>query len=281
LRRAWLFLLPAMAIMGFNAFLPFFYDIYLSLHRYYLITPNVIYLGLTNFTLMVNDETFVSALQRGVLFAFFALAIELPIGFGLGLFLSREFRGRGVLRTILCIPLAIPPIGIGILWLLLTNELGGPIPYIFKHLLKFDFNMTYPAQAYGVTLAMEVWHWTPFVALIMTAAIATIPRELLEAASVDGAPFRVVVTKVVLPIVRFPLLVAILIRLMDNLRIYDEVWMLTGGGPGRTTEFLSLYVVRTLTAAYNIGYGAALSLFFIYLVILLTWLLLQVVQRSE
>lgn len=267
--------------MAFNAFFPFFYDIYLALNRYFLLTPKVTFVGLYNFRKMVNDPSFIDSLIRGSLFAFLALATEIPLGLALGLFLSREFKGQGVLRTILCIPLAIPPIAIGILWLLLTSDLGGPIPYIMNNFLHFNFDMTDPPQAFTVTLLMDVWHWTPFIALVLTAGIATIPREIFEAASVDGASRGTIIKSIVLPMLRYPLLVILLIRLMDILRIYDEVWMLTGGGPGRTTEFLSLYLVRTLTAEYNMGYGAALSLFFIYLIIVLTWIFLQVLQRGE
>jgi multiple sugar transport system permease protein len=281
LKRTWLFIVPALVIMAFNALFPFFYDIYLSLNKYFLLTPQITFVGIYNFRKMVNDPSFISSLLRGSLFAFLTLAIEIPLGLALALFLSREFKGRGILRTIFCIPLAIPPISIGILWLLLTSEFGGPLPYIFRSFLHLNFDMTVPLHAFITTIIMDVWHWTPFVALVLTAGVATIPREIFEAASVDGASFKAAVRNIVLPMLRFPLLVVLLIRLMDLLRIYDEVWMLTGGGPARTTEFLSLYIVRTLTAEYNMGYGAALSLFFIYLIIVLTWVFLQILQRGE
>jgi len=273
----WLLFLPAFIIVGFNSFVPVIYAAYLSTLRFYMTGQEAKFLGYDNYMTLVNDPTVWDSLLKGAAFVAAVLLIEIPLGLAIALVIYREsFRNR-VLRTILSAPLLIPPLTVGATWLLLARPDIGPIPHLFNQFgIVYDIG-AYPLQAFFTVVAMDVWHWTSFVVLVFVAARASLPPEPYESAMVDGASSWHIFRYITLPGMRYAVLIVILIRMIDSLKIFDEVWTLTSEGPGRITNFMSIYIVKTTLSQLNMGYGATLSLFFLYIIIILTFITLKAI----
>jgi multiple sugar transport system permease protein len=275
----YLLILPAFIIVGFNAFVPLFYALYLSTLKYYLGIGEAQFIGYDNFRKIVFDWTLFNSFVRGLAFSGLSLAIELVLGLGIALLLQQETRTARLIRTVLAVPLLIPPMTVGCMWLLLVRPDIGPIPRLLANTgIVYDIGAN-PLQAFVTTVIMDVWHWTPFVVLVLIAALLTLPLEPYESAKVDGASAWRIFRYITLPGLRYPLLVVGLIRLMDTLKIFDEVWILISEGPGKATNFFSIYIVKTALSELNMGYGATLSLFFLYVVILLSWAVMLFVSE--
>ena len=177
-------------------------------------------------------------------------------------------------RQIYVLPLIIAPIAVGATWRLLTIPGFGPIPYFLDKWFDIDFRLaTYANQAFMTVIFMDVWHWTPFVTLTLLAGLTAIPKEPMEQAEVDGANRWQVFLYLTIPMMMPVLLTVLFIRLMDALRIVDEVFMLTSGGPGTATQFIGIFIYRVVVPKTDYGYGSAMSLLVLYLTIVLCWLL--------
>ena len=280
--KGWGLLSPTLFVLILVGVLPFLYVVYMSFLKYSIFAKpgqNLTFAGLDNFRKLVFDVDLMSALGRGIVFTVSTCALELVLGLGLAILLTYNFWGKGIFRTILTLPLAVAPITIGSIWVLLTNLDMGPIPYYFKK-LGFDYNIgEYGGQAFWTTVAMDVWHWTPFVALTLLAGLTTFPKEPFESAQVDGATKLQVFRYLTLPMLTPVIVTTLFIRIMDTIRIFDEVWMLTSGGPGTATRYASIHVARMTIRQKNYGYGSSMSLFLLYLTIMICWLLLNIVQK--
>jgi len=275
----WLLFLPAFIIVGFNSFIPTFYAAYLATQKYTLGVPSI-FIGYDNFFHLMFDPIFWDSLLKGFAFVFACLVIEIPLGLALALALHKDTRVNRVIRTILSTPLLIPPLVVGSIWLLMVRPDIGPIPYILRKLFNLNYDIgTSPFQAFFTTVLMDVWHWTPFVFLVLVAARASIPPEPYESAMVDGASSWDIFRYITLPGMKYGIMIAFLIRMMDALKIFDEVWVLTAEGPKKATNYLSIYIVKTALSELNMGYCAAMALFFLYIVIIITFITLKVMAR--
>ena len=186
----------------------------------------------------------------------------------------RDFPLKGFFRTIHTLPLMVAPIAVGATWRLLTVPGLGPLPYYLDQWFGIDFRIgSFPDQAFLTTVVMDVWHWTPLVTLTLLAALSSMPKEPFEQAQIDGANRFQVFWHITLPLLRPAILATVFIRMMDALRTVDEVWMLTGGGPGAATRYIGLYIWRVVFPKTDYGYGSAMSLLTLYLTIVMCWLL--------
>jgi len=173
----------------------------------------------------------------------------------------------------------IAPIAIGATWRLLTIPGFGPIPYYLSKWFGIDYNIgRFASHASLTVVLMDIWHWTPFVTLCLLAGLTSLPKEPLEQALVDGANrwqvFRYITLPAIMPIV----LTTFFIRVMDALRVVDEIWMLTGGGPGDTTRYIGLHIWRIVFPKTDYGYGSAMSLLTLYFTIVLCWLVFTAIM---
>ena len=277
--KAWGLLAPTLVILFFVGLAPFFYVIYLSLFQYNIWSARgMVFAGVNNFRKLVFDSDFMHSLGIGLIFVVTTCAVEMSLGLIIALFLTNRFVGKGIVRTILALPLAIAPITIGSIWVLLTNPDIGPLPYVLRK-LGVDYNIGVNAnQAFLTTIFMDVWHWTPFVTLTLLAGLTSFPKEPFEAARVDGANRWQILRYVTLPLLTPVILTVLFIRIMDTFRIFDEVWMLTSGGPGTATRFVSIEVVRRVLVSTDYGYGSSMSVFLLYLTIVVCWLLFQMIS---
>ena len=186
----------------------------------------------------------------------------------------RDFPGKTVFRTIHTLPLIVAPIVVGSVWRLMTTPSIGVIPHLLDSWFGYDMNIGRDATtAFLVTVIMDVWHWTPLVTLTLIAALVSLPSAPFEQAQIDGANRRQTFWYITLPMIAPAILATTFIRLMDALRTVDEVWMLTGGGPGAATRYVGLHIWRVVFPKTDYGYGSAISVIVLYLTIVICWLL--------
>lgn len=280
--KGWGFLSPTLVVLGFVGIFPFVYVLYLSLFYYNIFSlRGIVYVGIDNFIKLMNDPKFMSALSKSLLFVMVTVGVEITLGLAIALILSTKFVGRGVLRTIITLPLAMSPVAIGSMWIIITRPAIGPVSYWLGRLgISYDISES-ALQAFFTTVMMDVWHWTPFVILVFLAGLTSLPREPMEAARVDGAGPWQIFRHVMFPLLRPILVIIVFIRVMDTFRIYDEVWALTSGGPGTATKYVSIYLVRLVLSQQEYGYGASMSVFLLYLTIVMCWLLLKLITSVK
>ena len=189
--------------------------------------------------------------------------------------MMREFPLKGFFRTIHTLPLMVAPIAVGATWRLLTVPGLGRCRYYldswFGHRIP-DRHLRRIRRS-SPPCVMDIWHWTPLITLTLLAGLSALPKEPFEQAQIDGANRWQIFWHITLPMLRPVILTTVFIRLMDALRTVDEVWMLTGGGPGAATRYVGLYIWRVVFPKTDYGYGSAMSLLTLYLTIVICWLL--------
>jgi multiple sugar transport system permease protein len=256
-RAAYLLVLPAVLFLAVIALYPTLAAVWLSLHRMIVVFHEQRFIGFDNYLFMLRDARFGNALANTVYFTAIAVATELVLGMGLALLLAARTRGRGLLRASILIPWAIPTVIAAKLWawllnpdygLLVVTMPGEPINWLGT-----------PGHAMHAAILVDVWKTTPFVAFLLLAGLVTIPRELYDAAQVDGASPLQTFVRVTLPLMRPTIAVTLIFRTLDAFRVFDAVYVLTDGGPANTTETLSVYAYKMLMRAGDFGYGSALS----------------------
>ena len=214
-----------------------------------------------NLALLRADAVIPAAVWNTVVFVVVAVIVEMVLGLALALLVAGVTRGKGLLRTVMILPILVPPVAIGSMWKLLYNYDFG----VFNQALV-AVGLP-PANWLGSTslalwsvILVDVWHWVPFVFLILFAAVEALPVDVLEAARVDGATRRQLLFRVMLPLLRPAIVVALLFRTILAFKVFDEVYLLTSGGPGTSTELVSLYLYKVFFEQNQLGYGALLSL---------------------
>jgi multiple sugar transport system permease protein len=214
-----------------------------------------------NVDLLRADDVIPNAVRNTLVFVVAAVAIEMVLGLALALLVAGVTRGKGLIRTVMILPILVPPVAIGSMWKLLYNYDFG----IFNAALVW-LGLP-PANWLGSTslalwsvIAVDVWHWVPFVFLILFAAVEALPVDVLEAARVDGATRGQVLRRVTLPLLKPAIVVALLFRTILAFKVFDEVYLLTSGGPGTSTELVTLHLYKVFFEQNQLGYGALLSL---------------------
>jgi multiple sugar transport system permease protein len=214
-----------------------------------------------NFQDLLDDDIFRTALWNTLVFALVAVVAEIVLGLGLAILVASMTRLKGIIRTILIIPILMPPVAIGSMWKLMYSLDFGVLNQI---VMSFGLQ---PVNWLGSTslalfsiIIVDVWHWTPFVFLILFAAVEGLPKEVIEAARIDGARNRELIFKIIIPLMRPALAVAALFRIILAFKVFDEVFLLTSGGPGTSTEVVSLHLYKVFFQQNQMGYGALLSL---------------------
>lgn len=270
----YLMLAPTVLILLGLTIFPSVYMFYAAVHK---ISPNPDlpweFVGAGNFARLLSDAQFHVALWNTIIFTVVSVATEFLLGLGLALLLDKFIRRLTFLKTVLMIPMMLPPIAVAITWKLIYEPQFGVLNEIM-------FRLGLPLQAWAgdVNLAMfsiivaDVWQWTPFIFLLMLAGLASLPVEPYEAAALDGASSWQQFRDLTLPFLKPVIAIALLLRVMDALRLFDLVFILTGGGPADRTKVLSLYIYQVAYRFADPGYAAAMSLFVLFVTIILsTW----------
>lgn len=275
--RPSLFVMPAALFVAAVTLYPICYVLYLSLHRRSLIADISRFVGLENFNRLWIDERFWNALFNTVYFTGVSVAIELVLGLAIATLLHRTFKGKGLMRAIILIPWAIPTVVAAKMWEWMYNADFG----VFNYLLGIQVNwLGSPTWALNAAIFLDVWKTTPFVALLLLAGLHTIPRDLYQAARIDGASGWLVFRRITLPLLRPLILVVLIFRTIDAFRVFDTIYVLTGGGPANSTESLSIYAYKVLFQTLQFGYGSTIAVTVFLIVGLITVFYVRLLRRE-
>ncbi len=284
-RAGYLLLIPGVVTLLFLVIYPMVRSIWVSLHTWYLAKPQQFpFIGLRNYSqLLFEDQVFKIALRNTLLIVIIVVPLEFFLGLLIATLLNREdIKGRKVFRAIMVLPLAIMPIVVGVLWKFMLHPRYGIVNYGLSFLGVEPIQwVADPRFALASVMMVDVWEWTPFMVLVLYAGLISIPKEPVEAASIDGASEWQLFVHISLPLVLPIVVVAVLIRIMDIIKMFDIVYVLTRGGPGDSTELLSLYDFRIGLNYFYMGKAAALSWIIVILVTILAQIFLRVVRVEK
>jgi multiple sugar transport system permease protein len=261
--RAYLLNAPAMIVIGLLVAYPIGYSFWLSLHRYNLKLPALErFVWFQNYFSLVSDPVFLSSLRVTVAFVVVVLGMTVILGTALALVLNETFLGRGVLRSLVLLPWAMPGVVNGLMWRTIFDAKTGALNGLLLQLGLIDSYqawLTSPTGAFLITAFAQVWNTLPFTVIILLAGLSTIPSEQYDAAKVDRAGVVQRFTQVTLPWLLHPLLIVLILETMNAFRAFDTIYVLTGGGPGDATNVIAVLNVRTVLTYTDFGLGSAYS----------------------
>jgi glycerol transport system permease protein len=271
-QRAWWFVLPVLVSVAFSALVPLMTIVNYSVQD--ILGPDqAVFVGMEWYKEILRDPELHAALYRQLIFTAAVLAIEIPLGIALALAIPERGWRASLALVLLAMPLLIPWNVVGTIWQIFARGDIGLLGYVLTQ-LGIDYNYSqHPTDAWVTVLVMDVWHWTPLVALLSYAALRAIPEPFYQAARIDGASRWAVFRHIELPKMRGVLTIALLLRLMDSFMIYTEPFVLTGGGPGTATTFLSQYLTQKAVGQFDLGPAAAFSLVYFLIILLLCFVL--------
>jgi glycerol transport system permease protein len=277
--RAWFLVLPVVVVVAFTAIIPLMTVANYSVQDIFSPT-NRLYMGLDFFRQIATDPAIIAAFQRNLVFSTQILAIEIPLGIIIAKLMPRHGWKAAAALVIVAIPLIIPWNVVGTTWRVLARPDVGLLGVAINQFREFDIGNT-PADAWFTMVLMDVWHWTPLVALLVYAGLRAIPDAYYQAASIDGASAMSVFRFVELPKLRRVLMIALLLRFMDSFMIYAEPYILTGGGPGTSTEVMSILLVVIAVIQFDLGKAAAFSLIYFLVIQIFSFIFFTVLTLDE
>jgi glycerol transport system permease protein len=283
--RAWFFVVPVLVFVLFSSLLPMMtvvnYSVQDSMGQ-----NNFFWNGAGWFQNLLDPSTeigkrFEGALIRNLAFSFLVLAIEIPLGIAVSLCIPKRGWKVGATLVVIALPLLIPYNVVGVIWQLFTRTDVGLLGASLTALhIPFDTRQD-PASAWVTIVIMDVWHWTSMVALLCYAGLKAIPDAFYQAARIDGARRWAVFVNIELPKLRKVLIIAMLLRFMGSFMIYTEPFVVTGGGPGESTSFLSIDLVKTALGQVDLGNGAAMSLVYNLITLTVCWVFFTYTTHAD
>lgn len=284
-RLAWRLVLPALGTIVLIALFPLVWTVWESLHVHDLRMPwrGRPFVGLAHYLEAFTDARFWQAMTHTVWFTVVSVIMELVLGLILALVLHHAYRGRGIVRVAMLVPWAMPTVVVALVWRLMFESPVGIVNAIFMNLglMSEPFLwFTHPIAAWVPVILADVWKTTPFVALLLLAGLQNIDTSLYEAARIDGASPWQQFIHITLPLLQPALLVALIFRTLDAFRVFDLIYVLTGGGPGTATEPIALYTFSILFHHLRFGFGAALSVLIFLVTFVLALLYIRVLGKD-
>ena len=278
--RAWWFVLPVILLVAFNALVPLMTVVNYSVQESF--SQGVwFWSGVEWFQQTLQSERFHAALGRQLLFTGIILAIEIPLGIFIALSMPKKGPWVPVCLVLMALPLLIPWNVVGSMWNVFALPDIGLLGYTLNSIgIAYDYTQQ-PLSAWLTVIAMDVWHWTSLVVLLAYAGLVSIPEAYYQAARIDGAGRWAVFRYIELPKMNRVLTIAILLRFMDSFMIYTEPFVLTGGGPGNSTTFLSIDLVKKALGEFDLGPAAAMSLIYFLITLLVSWIFYTLMTRHE
>ncbi len=275
-----LLLSPTFLLISIVLLFPLLYNLRLSFYSWNIIKPEV-FVGLDNYGMILQDSRFWNSVRTTATFYAAAFVIEFCVGFGLALLLNRDIRGKRVFRTIILLPMMLTPVVLGLNWRMMYNLEFGIINYFFRVVgLPTRAWAVDAATAMPALVVADVWHTTAFVTIVLAAGLATLPEEPFEAARIDGSSAWQDLVYLTIPLLKPLILVVCLFRTIELIRIFDIVYTLTGGGPGRATETISFHVFQETFLGWQIGYGAAVSYVLLFVTLIIGLLFIRGIRAE-
>ncbi|ESW61712.1 MAG: ABC transporter permease [Rhodobacter sp. CACIA14H1] len=278
--KAWFLVLPVLVIVAFSAIIPLMTVVNYSVNDTFG-DNQFFWAGLEWFEEMVTSDRLHEALGRQILFSAIILAIEVPLGIYIALNMPKKGFWASVCLVLMALPLLIPFNVVGTIWQIFGRVDIGLLGHYLAE-LGIDYNYTNdPIDAWITVIVMDVWHWTSLVALLCYAGLQSIPNAYYQAARVDQASRWAVFRYIELPKMAGVLLIAVLLRFMDSFMIYTEPFVVTGGGPGNSTTFLSIDLVKMAIGQFDLGPAAAFSIMYFLVILLVSWVFYTVMTNLD
>ena len=278
--KAWFLVLPVLLLVAFSAIIPLMTVVNYSMQDTFG-NNQFFWAGTDWFTDVLHSDRFWNALARNLIFSFVILAIEIPLGIFVPLNMPKKGIGVPVCLVLMALPLLIPWNVVGTIWQVFGRVDIGLLGHYLR-ILGVDYNYTQdPVDAWATVIVMDVWHWTSLVVLLCYAGLVSIPDAYYQAAKIDGASRWSVFRYIQLPKMKRVLLIAVLLRFMDSFMIYTEPFVVTGGGPGNSTTFLSIDLVKMAVGQFDLGPAAAMSIIYFLIILLLSWVFYTVMTSQD
>jgi len=280
---AGLLLMPAVGVLVALTLFPTVYSLWMSLQQYNLSRPDLAhFVGLRNFGQLLSDDLFWKAFRVSLAFTVSVLVLQFVLGFLLATLLDRKMRGMGLLRTLFVIPVFASPVAMGLTWRYMYQPGYGLINHLLESVGLPRVNWLASVEwALPAVVIVDVWQWAPFVALILLAGMQSISPEIAEAAQLDGLGRWTYLRRMVLPLIRPVIVVVGLIRLIDALKTFDLIYIITRGGPGTTTYTLPLHAYAQGFTSFLMGQSAAIAWTIVVIVNIFTILFLRILAREQ
>ena len=278
--KAWFMVLPVLVLVAFSAVIPLMTVVNYSVQDTFG-NNQFFWAGTQWFEEILASARFWDALGRNLLFSGIILAIEIPLGIFIALKMPKSGIGVPICLVTMALPLLVPWNVVGTIWQVFGRSDIGLLGY-YANQLGLDYNyVNDPLDAWITVVIMDVWHWTSLVVLLCYASLVSIPDAYYQAARIDGASRFAVFRFIQLPKMKRVLLIAFLLRFMDSFMIYTEPFVVTGGGPGNSTTFLSIDLVKMALGQFDLGPAAAMSLIYFLIILLLSWVFYTVMTSHD
>ena len=280
----WLILAPAALLILLLSIYPLLYSVWVAFVNYDFQIPGHDFVGFDNFQQILDDPLATSSLITTVLLSIANVAVELLLGLGLALAMIGSFRGRGLVMSILIVPLFISPVIVGQSWAMFLQRPFGPADFLLTQLLGHPVTISWLTEApwnFVAIVVADVWQWTPFMFVILLAGLASIPQHIYEAAELDGISASRTFLYITLPQLAPLILLAVTFRLLDSVKLFDVIFMLTGGGPGTQTYTTSFYLYQIGFQQFHLSVATAGSWLFLLLLTLVIAVLVRRLMRAQ
>ncbi|NOY10358.1 MAG: sugar ABC transporter permease [Spirochaetes bacterium] len=278
----YLLLVPTILLLLILTVYPLIFAIIASLHTINIRTGERSFVGLKNFIQIISDNLFWNALKNTAIYSGVGVTVEFAFGLGLALLLNTRLAGRNIFRALLLTPMMLPPIVVAVIFKIMYIPDFGVLNYLLGLIgIKGMIWEASVKTALFSLIILDIWEWTPFMFLILLAGLQAIPTDPYEAAIVDGANKFQIFKFITWPLLIPAVLIALLLRLMDTLRIFDQVFIMTGGGPANATETISLYIYRHAFRFSNIGYATAMSFIMLIITVIISNVFINRLKAEE
>jgi glycerol transport system permease protein len=278
--KAWFLVLPVLVLVAFSAVIPLMTVVNYSVQDTFG-NNEFFWAGTDWFVQTLHSDRFWAALQRNLAFSLIILAIQIPLGIFIALNMPKKGLGVPVCLVLMALPLLIPWNVVGTIWQVFGRVDIGLLGHTLEA-IGLDYNYVRdPLDAWITVIVMDVWHWTSLVVLLCYAGLVSIPDAYYQAAKIDGASRWSVFRYIQLPKMKRVLLIAVLLRFMDSFMIYTEPFVVTGGGPGNSTTFLSIDLVKMAVGQFDLGPAAAMSIIYFLIILLLSWIFYTVMTIGD
>lgn len=278
--KAWFMVLPVLVLVAFSAVIPLMTVVNYSVQDTFG-NNEFFWNGTQWFSELLRSQRFWDSLSRNLIFSGIILALEIPLGILIALNMPKKGVWVSVCLVLMALPLLVPWNVVGTIWQIFGRTDIGLFGYV-ANALGFDYNYVQdPVDAWFTVIIMDVWHWTSLVVLLCYASLVSIPDAYYQAAKIDGASRLAVFRYIQLPKMRRVLTIAILLRFMDSFMIYTEPFVVTGGGPGNSTTFLSIDLVKMALGQFDLGPAAAMSIVYFLIILLFSWVFYTVMTATD
>ncbi|MCP8937847.1 sugar ABC transporter permease [Alsobacter sp. SYSU M60028] len=280
-RKYWVFAVPATVIILAVIVFPWVFTVFMSVQDW-KIGGGTEFVGLENFRTLAQDQRFRDSLWITLWFTVLAVVAPIVLGTFAALVFHREFPFRGILRTVFVMPMMATPVAVSLVWKMMFHPQLGVLNYLLSLVGIPPSAWVFSPDTVIPTLVMvEVWHWTPLVMLIVLGGLAGLPKEPYESAVIDGANEWHMFRFITLPLLWPYIMIALVIRTIDALKVFDIIFVISEGGPGTASETLNIFLYLQAFQFYKIGYASAVVVIFFFIIVMLSLLLLYVRQKSK